>query len=99
MKRIYLPLSEKLARQIPICLQKHEYFLGCALADSVLPPQSHFWPTLGLWCRPLCRPGGVPGTGSEVTHRGPATQTGTEAGHRPGTEGLGASGPVEETGS
>lgn len=41
----------------------------------------------------------MPGTGSEVNHRGRATQTGTEAGHLPGTEGYGVSGPVEETGS
>lgn len=40
----------------------------------------------------------MPGTGSEVNHRGPVTQTEPEAQHLPGRgQGFGIFGPVEET--
>lgn len=61
----YLPLSETPAQQIQICPQKCQLSLGCAPADSALPPRTRSWPELGLWRRPPCRPGGGPGPGPE----------------------------------
>lgn len=93
------PLLGTLAQQIQICPEIRRWFPGCVLADSASPPQSHSWPELGPWCKPPCRPGGVPGTGSEVNHRGLETPTGPEPEHPAGRgQGFGIFGPVEVTG-